>query len=249
MKRLEGVPLKEFQNSDLFVRILAAEKRGLITVTINVSELVEETMELYQSKSFNGAVAIAWNKQRRLILHEALHKHMYPMLKAECRQRLEKESFERVARVAAIEFEKRVKVAGLNKDLWCWFEDKMVLVAKDGVFKEVHNCDVNWFFHDQWEKFGRKRKNLNKLLKKSGSCKMVFIPVYNFSVQSVLMKDGMQRAMKGWDVKLCDARVARSIGRTLEASAELSHFLPTINCEATRCAISLGRCVQNPLME
>jgi transcription elongation factor SPT6 len=96
VKRLENVPFKDFLNSDLFVRILSAERSGLITVTIDVNDSLEETLELYQSKSY-GATAAAWNKQRRLVLNEALHKHLYPMLKLECRHRLEKEAFEVVA--------------------------------------------------------------------------------------------------------------------------------------------------------
>jgi transcriptional accessory protein Tex/SPT6 len=100
VKRLENVPFKDFQNSDLFIRILSAETSGLITVTIDVNDSLEETLELYQSKAYDAS-ATAWNKQRRMILNEAFHKHLHPMLKRECRARLEKEGFEVVVRSAA----------------------------------------------------------------------------------------------------------------------------------------------------
>ncbi len=100
VKRLEGVPFKDFENSELFVRILRAEKEGFVTVSIDVDDSLESALELYLSKSYDP-VAVLWNKQRRLILAEAFQRHIHPLLKAECRKRLEEEGLRRVAQIAA----------------------------------------------------------------------------------------------------------------------------------------------------
>lgn len=130
VKRLDAVPLKEFQGSDLFVRIICAEKKGLITVSIDVNDSLEEILELYQSKSFD-ATAAAWNKQRRMILDEALHKHLYPMLKRECRERLEKESFQFVARLAASGLRDRVARASYVNPPVVFTEQQLVDLDHD----------------------------------------------------------------------------------------------------------------------
>ncbi len=100
VKRLEGVPFKDFQTSELFVRILRAEKEGFVTVSIDVEDSLESALELYLSKSYDS-IAVQWNKQRRLILAEAFQRYIHPLLKAECRKRLEEDGLRRVAQNAA----------------------------------------------------------------------------------------------------------------------------------------------------
>ncbi|KAL4447813.1 hypothetical protein ABPG75_005032 [Micractinium tetrahymenae] len=101
-KRLAGKPLSKFEGSDLFLRVLQAEKAGLITVEIGLpekkrEELLESLNEPYLSGGLSEA-AQAWDEVRKSVLRDAVVNMLLPAMQREARATLASD-----ARAAALE--------------------------------------------------------------------------------------------------------------------------------------------------
>jgi transcription elongation factor SPT6 len=116
VKRLEKVPLSEFRHSDLFALILDAEKNGYIRVELDVGDYLDEMLERYNSKSYDP-VSLAWNKQRRSILTEALSLYLHPRMKKLFRNQLQEQAFEHIAKLAAAKLFDRIGKQPLPRTL------------------------------------------------------------------------------------------------------------------------------------
>ncbi|PSC69358.1 transcription elongation factor SPT6 [Micractinium conductrix] len=99
-KRLVGRPIRHFEGTDLFLRILQAEKEGLVTVrfglksehdTLDGAKSQEDVLNSLADAYLSGGLseaAVEWDKVRKSVLHEALTAHLLPALEREARARL-----------------------------------------------------------------------------------------------------------------------------------------------------------------
>ncbi|KAL4442498.1 hypothetical protein ABPG77_005082 [Micractinium sp. CCAP 211/92] len=104
-KRLAGKPLSKFEGSDLFLRVLQAEKAGLITVEVGLPEkrvelLLESLSEPYISDGLSVA-AHRWDELRRSVLRDAVVNLLLPVMEREARSGLAADARAAVLEAAA----------------------------------------------------------------------------------------------------------------------------------------------------
>jgi transcription elongation factor SPT6 len=100
-KRLRAKPLRRFEGTDLFLRVLAAEAGGLVTVSLAIPEAAEvgagaargaagliASLADYGASSAPTPAAEAWNAERAGAVHDAVARRLLPALAAEARARL-----------------------------------------------------------------------------------------------------------------------------------------------------------------
>ncbi|QRV99986.1 transcription elongation factor SPT6 [Ceratobasidium sp. AG-Ba] len=121
-KFLVDKPVEILATGPQYLHILAAESELLLSVTISTSpvrmhEITTSLENAYASDSFSDS-AKAWNEQRRMVIDEALTKHLIPQAIAWTKEWLRDEVEEHLAGKAAEQLEKRVNVAPCRpKDL------------------------------------------------------------------------------------------------------------------------------------
>lgn len=89
-KHLVDKPVSTFEGSDLWLRILAAEKAGLIKVDLEFKkdkDPVEEISEVYLSDNTSDA-ALEWNKWRKEVVQYSVRDKIVPALLQELRTHL-----------------------------------------------------------------------------------------------------------------------------------------------------------------
>lgn len=82
-KFLKEKPIEKMKDSPQFLHILQAEHDHLITVQIKLHDQAQQVLERDLSNAFTsdgtGPVSKAWNAQRKLVVAEALEKHLLPL--------------------------------------------------------------------------------------------------------------------------------------------------------------------------
>lgn len=115
LQYLTEKPLTDFATSSLFLKLEQAEKEGYLTISIRASEMMPGTSSAefilkdleryYQPLDYCGAqetpVRMAWGKERRLILEDALRLFLLPNLEAGARRMLRIQAQEVVIKEAA----------------------------------------------------------------------------------------------------------------------------------------------------
>lgn len=103
-KRLRRKTLKSFEGTDLFLRVVQAERAGLIKVSMGVEEpqktLLGNLRDLYTSDR-EVPLSRAWDEVRVRVLEEALTQHLLPALEREARAKLATQARMQVAQQAA----------------------------------------------------------------------------------------------------------------------------------------------------
>ena len=124
VKRIDHMPVLEFEKSDLFALILEAERTGYIRVELEVSDVLDGFQDLYQSKAFNPTSTL-WNKQRRLILTEALSVHLHPHMKQEMRLKLQEGAFSEISHMAVQELNLTIARLPLERAESQFYQDEL----------------------------------------------------------------------------------------------------------------------------
>eukprot|EP01088_Endostelium_zonatum_P009993 TRINITY_DN2331_c0_g3_i1.p1 TRINITY_DN2331_c0_g3~~TRINITY_DN2331_c0_g3_i1.p1 ORF type:complete len:1664 (-),score=495.17 TRINITY_DN2331_c0_g3_i1:82-5073(-) len=116
VKRLEKKPVSQFKGTQ-FLLIVKGEKEGFLSVTISNEQvsnsddidLQYEMSKFYLSDGYSAS-AQAWNKQREMILKQALTEHLYPLFRGEIRTKLLTEAMERASYECAQKLRERLMV-------------------------------------------------------------------------------------------------------------------------------------------